>query len=1623
MKHLLSVFGFLFFTFQPIAAQQLIVSDDFNSGSFPNDKNWQGETEKYSVQDVNGALVLRLNAAAEAGTAPIFLQEQILYGELEFSVYFLFSGLSSSNKINVYFGLNQSDLDGTQNGYLLSGGESGTNDVFKLYRVTNGSKSLIGTDTTLINEGGVFRVRIRRDTTNTFTVSVARGVSGTFNSYISVVDSTHLMTGFSIFEPVYTSTRSTSFAFDDIRISKFRPFIRQVAPRSPSRIDLIWSESVSTGNLQNTDFSIQPLGINPDFVEQSADTLILRFSNDIPFGNYTLIVAPQKDSFGIESAAYTFPIEFKAVYSHGDVIINEFMHNPPAGLVDYVELKNTSAKNLDISNWIIRDNKATAYLVPSTTTLEANSYLVLSADTSALFSVFGDRNYVELGSFPGFNNTSTDQVRIFTDSNVLVDSLQYSTNWGGSGVALERRSALVSSVFQENWGPSPNVLKGTPGLANEISPDQTAPELLSASVMAADTIILVFSEKLDETSVSLSDFSLSNSVSLASIQEKTNREWILITQTLLPANQSFTLSISNISDLFGNEIFQPIEIELAYYETEFAEPGDILISEFMYDPPSGYSEFIELYNNSDKFIDLNGFTYADNSGNHRIITENTLVIQPQNRVVIAPNANLESIFPGLNLLVMGTGFASLNNSGDQIVIRSSDGELMDSLEYNATWGGSDKSLERRSFAVSSIYKENWGDSPNPSFATPGLPNEVPPDTLPPVLNRIETIQADSILLQFSERLNKDVAENLSSYYFPNELQLQSARLNTTGNEIGLRFSSPLNENTPYSATILQAEDLFGNSIQNSIPIIIEYVETQPAEQGDLVISEFMYDPPSGYSEFIELYNQSEKVLDLMQFTYSDNAGKPREITDVSTILKPHSFLILAPNDDLKAFFPNANVLVMGSGFHALNNTTDQIVIKNNTGQTLDSLAYTSDWGGSDRSLERRSYTVSAVFKENWGDSPSPMAASVGAENGILPDVQPPQLLNLIADAQSFTFIFDEQLDENHALNVSLSVSPSRVESSRTVNKGVLNIKFTDSTTTTTSFTVSLGSVRDIFGNLSTEVTQALTYVLVKEPESADIFITEFVYRSSETTPEFVEIFNASNENIDLKTLEIADNREEFRLEVLPGFLDYIKPHSYIAITTDEGFAATDSNRVAVKRLPSFNNSGGDAIVVRYQAQTLDSVHYQFPLWPTTSDGQSLERKQLKSLSFDPANWGLHPLRKHSAGKVNLTDTLIKPLQISFAGWLVKDTLTIITSRFIANSDFLLIRVGVQEVEPVSIRNNTILVALEEPENREAQVVELKYVESGFESTSTQEIAYRATPETSEPLIITEILFNPLSTDDGSQSEFIELFNPNPFSLIVPDNFVQVESLSSGSNTSFNFETFGLPYSIPSNRYLIVYPDTALRLSESRLGIYFSLDDSIPALRTNRNSLSLSSTNSAIKLYDSSGALMDSVHYLADWHNPNVADVRGRSLERVLLRGLSNDATNWSTSGNPLGATPGKQNSNFIEPAEAPKNQLVIFPNPFSPDEDGFEDNTTISWNLDGTNYVIDATIYDRFGRKVRTLAQNVVAGKTGSLVWNGKRDDGTFNRIGIYIILFKATDTSGGKSFIRKESIVIARKM
>ncbi len=73
--------------------------------------------------------------------------------------------------------------------------------------------------------------------------------------------------------------------------------------------------------------------------------------------------------------------------------------------------------------------------------------------------------------------------------------------------------------------------------------------------------------------------------------------------------------------------------------------------------------------------------------------------------------------------------------------------------------------------------------------------------------------------------------------------------------------------------------------------------------------------------------------------------------------------------------------------------------------------------------------------------------------------------------------------------------------------------------------------------------------------------------------------------------------------------------------------------------------------------------------------------------------------------------------------------------------------------------------------------------------------------------------------------------------------------------------------------------------------------------------------------------------------------------------------------------------------------------------------------------LIRVRIYDARGRRVRTLEEARLAGRSGELVWNGRDDDGNRVRIGPYVVLLEAVQADGGTTTELKETVVVARPL
>ncbi len=105
-----------------------------------------------------------------------------------------------------------------------------------------------------------------------------------------------------------------------------------------------------------------------------------------------------------------------------------------------------------------------------------------------------------------------------------------------------------------------------------------------------------------------------------------------------------------------------------------------------------------------------------------------------------------------------------------------------------------------------------------------------------------------------------------------------------------------------------------------------------------------------------------------------------------------------------------------------------------------------------------------------------------------------------------------------------------------------------------------------------------------------------------------------------------------------------------------------------------------------------------------------------------------------------------------------------------------------------------------------------------------------------------------------------------------------------------------------------------------------------------------------------------------------------------------------------------------------KFKVSISPNPFSPDDDGFEDFSIISFNLPYNISQVRIRIYDSQGRHVRTLQYSMTATTQNTIIFDGLDDAGRKLRIGIYILLIEISDNNGRVETI-KTPIVIARKL
>ncbi len=262
------------------------------------------------------------------------------------------------------------------------------------------------------------------------------------------------------------------------------------------------------------------------------------------------------------------------------------------------------------------------------------------------------------------------------------------------------------------------------------------------------------------------------------------------------------------------------------------------------------------------------------------------------------------------------------------------------------------------------------------------------DTIPPQLLSASALSSNTVQLFFNEPMDSLSLLALSAYSIDNGIGIPASVMPVSPNFSSaiLTLLSSLVSGTIYTVTVSSAvKDKAGNGIGSANNATFAIVE--PASANALVVNEIMFDPFTNGVEWVEIYNRSDKVLDLKKISIcnmdaSGNFTNTKQIAPNGFLMFPKDYLVLSKDQSaIKTQYntTNTNGFIDMTSFISLSNDSAYVVLIDTRETVIDKLQYRSDWHlpllpiTKGISIERINYDSPTQGKNNWHSA----AESVG----------------------------------------------------------------------------------------------------------------------------------------------------------------------------------------------------------------------------------------------------------------------------------------------------------------------------------------------------------------------------------------------------------------------------------------------------------------------------------------------------------------------------------------------------------------------------------------------------------------------------------------------------------------------
>ena len=537
------------------------------------------------------------------------------------------------------------------------------------------------------------------------------------------------------------------------------PTVTSLAVTSTTSLTVSYSESVDVSSACNTSNYTVDGGVGaPDGTSCGTPPLSvvsLDFQNALEPGAYNLSIANVTDLSGnvLTDTTLSFSIEAMGdAASPGDIVVNEIYYDPPETDLEFIELYNKSQKSFDLSDFLFSDNRSQYETVSEAPyVLPPDSYAVLVRDATVFTAAFPGITFIEPPVWPALNNTG--DAAILQYNGIVIDSVAFSTTWGGNNVSIERIDPDGPSNAFSNWGSSIDPAGATPGEQNSIYfPDTGAPNVRFSEELPSNIVAVYLTEPVQSSNFSPGNFS-ANGTAPSAVESADDGLTALLTFTNT-LNADF-LTILSLTDLTGNTSTD-LQVEIA----RLPVAGDISINEIMFDPRandddglSNQPEYFELVNNTQRLLSLSGMFWTDfpnedgeadtmhfalepsgiSAGNYAVVFAQS---ESLSRDEIYSNSLLVDAFPrgfaslGVTLLHYRASSLSLLNDGDRIRLHTADGAVVDEVDYDPDWhhpnlkDSKGIALERIDPLGPSNSRQNWNSTVAVEGGSPGEQNTI-----------------------------------------------------------------------------------------------------------------------------------------------------------------------------------------------------------------------------------------------------------------------------------------------------------------------------------------------------------------------------------------------------------------------------------------------------------------------------------------------------------------------------------------------------------------------------------------------------------------------------------------------------------------------------------------------------------------------------------------------------------------------------------------------------------------------------------------------------------------------------------------------------------------------------------